>query len=85
MKLKVTKEEKTKLTEVLTKHKGMNEGIIKWFFNKYLTNKIKGDSTIMSKLAAADKAMDTLKDSIADVERRGLYVDPEIKKLVGLK
>ena len=85
MKLKVTKEEKSKLTEVLTKHKGMNEGIIKWFFNKYLTNKIKGDSTIMSKLAAADKAMDTLKDSIADVERRGLYVDPEIKKLVGLK
>ena len=84
MKLKVTKEEKTKLTEVLTKHKGMNEGIIKWFFNKYLTNKIKGDSTIMSKLAAADKAMDKLKDSIADVEKRGIEVAPEIKKLVGL-
>ena len=85
MKLKVTKEEKAKLTEVLTKHKGMNEGIIRWIFNKYLTNKIKGDSTIMGKIAAADKAMETLKDSIADVERRGLYVDPELKKMVGLK
>ena len=85
MKLKVTKEEKAKLTEVLTKHKGMKEGIVKWFFNKYLTNKIKGDSDIMSKLTAADKAMDKLKDSIADVERRGLYVDPELKKMVGLK
>jgi hypothetical protein len=84
MKLKVTKEEKAKLTEVLTKHKGMNEGIVKWFFNKYLTNKIKGDSTIMGKLAAADKAMDTLKASISDVEKRGIEVAPEIKKLVGL-
>lgn len=85
MKLKVTKEEKAKLSEVLTKHKGMNEGIIKWFFNKYLTSKIKNDSGIMGKIAAADKAMDTLKDSIADVESRGYKVDPEIKKLVGLK
>ena len=85
MKLKVTKEEKAKLTEVLTKHKGMKEGIVKWFFNKYLTNKIKNDSDIMSKLTAADKAMDKLKDSIADVERRGLYVDPELNKMVGLK
>jgi hypothetical protein len=84
MKLKVTKEEKTKLTEVLAKHKGMNEGIIKWFFNKYLTSKIKDDSTIMSKIAAADKAMETLKNSIADVEKRGYKVEPEIKKLVGL-
>jgi len=84
MKLKVTKEEKAKLTEVLVKHKGMNEGIVKWFFNKYLTNKIKGDSTIMGKLAAADKAMDNLKASIADVEKRGYEVAPEIKKLVGL-
>jgi glutathione peroxidase-family protein len=85
MKLKVTKEEKAKLTEVLTKHKGMNEGVVKWFFNKYLTSKIKNDSDIMSKLTAADKAMDTLKNTIGDAEKRGIYVDPEIKKLVGLK
>jgi|LauGreDrversion4_2_1035121.scaffolds.fasta_scaffold214917_2 glutathione peroxidase-family protein len=85
MKLKVTKEEKAKLTEVLTKHRGMNEGIIKWIFNKYLTSKIKNDSDIMSKLTAADKAMDNLKDSIADVEKRGYKVDPELKKMVGLK
>ncbi len=85
MKLKLTKEGKSKLTEVLTKHKGMNEGIIKWFMNKYLLNKIKNDKDVMDKITAADKAMDKLKDSISDVERRGLYVDPEIKKLVGLK
>jgi glutathione peroxidase-family protein len=85
MKLKVTKEEKAKLTEVLTKHKGMKEGIVKWIFNKYLTSKIKNDSDIMSKLTAADKAMDNLKDSIADVEKRGYKVDPELKKMVGLK
>jgi glutathione peroxidase-family protein len=85
MKIKVTKEEKSKLTEVLTKHKGMNEGIIKWMFNKYLTSKIKGDSGIMDKLTAADKAMDNLKNTIGDAEKRGIYVDPEIKKLVGLK
>jgi|LauGreDrversion4_2_1035121.scaffolds.fasta_scaffold348396_2 hypothetical protein len=85
MKLKVTKEEKAKLTEVLTKHKGMNEGIVKWFMNKYITNKIKNDKDVMAKITAADKAMDTLKDSIADVEKRGYTVDPEIKKLLGLK
>jgi predicted RNase H-like nuclease len=85
MKLKLTKEGKSKLTEVLTKHKGMNEGIIKWFMNKYLLNKIKNDKDVMDKITAADKAMDKLKNSIADVENRGLYVDPEIKKLVGLK
>jgi hypothetical protein len=39
----------------------------------------------MAKITAADKAMDTLKDSIADVEKRGYTVDPEIKKLLGLK
>jgi len=85
MKIKVTKEEKAKLTEVLTKHKGMNEGIVNWFMNKYITSKIKNDKDVMAKITAADKAMDTLKDSIADVERRGYTVDPEIKKLVGLK
>jgi hypothetical protein len=84
MKIKVTKEEKAKLTEVLIKHKGMNEGIIKWIFNKMLTSKIKGDSTLMGNIAAADAAMDKLKNTIADREKRGLYVAPEIKQMVGL-
>jgi hypothetical protein len=84
MKIKVTKEEKAKLTEVLSKHRGMNEGIVKWIFNKLLTSKIKGDSTLMGKIAAADAAMEKLKDNIAARERDGLYVAPEIKKLVGL-
>ena len=38
----------------------------------------------MSKLTAADKAMDNLKNSIATVEKKGYKVDPEIKKMVGL-
>lgn len=84
MKLKVTKEEKAKLVEVLSKHKGMNEGIVKWLFNKLLTSKIKGDSSLMGKIAAADAAMEKLKNNIADREKDGLYVDPEIKKFVGL-
>jgi len=84
MKIKVTKEEKAKLMEVLSKHKGINEGIIKWIFNKMLTSKIKGDSTLMGKIAAADEAMEELKTIIASREKRGLYVAPEIKKMVGL-
>jgi hypothetical protein len=60
-------------------------GLIGWMFNKFLTNKIKGDAGIMGKLAAADKAAEKLKGSIADCEKRGIYVDPEIKKMVGLK
>jgi restriction endonuclease S subunit len=63
----------------------MKEGIVKWFMNKYITNQIKNDKDVMAKITAADKAMDKLKDSISDVERRGLYVDPELKKMVGLK
>jgi hypothetical protein len=62
----------------------MNEGIVKWFMNKYIMNKIKNDKGVMDKITAADKAMDKLKDSIADVEKRGIEVAPEIKKLVGL-
>jgi hypothetical protein len=60
-------------------------GLIEWMFNKYLTKKIKNDSTIMGKIAAADQAAEDLKASIADCERRGLYVDPELKKMVGMK
>jgi hypothetical protein len=85
MKIKASKEEQIRLKEVLTKHKGINEGIVKWLFNKLLLNKIKGDSTLMGKLNAADKAMDTLKDTIADRESKGLYVAPELKAMVGLK
>ncbi len=50
-----------------------------------MTAKIKNDPIIMGKLAAADKANEKLKESIADCERRGIEVAPEIKKLVGLK
>jgi hypothetical protein len=60
-------------------------GLIKWLFNRYMTAKIKNDPIIMGKLAAADKANEKLKESIADCERRGIEVAPEIKKLVGLK
>jgi len=60
-------------------------GLIGWMFNKFLTNKIKGDAGIMGKLNEADKAAEELKGSIADCEKRGIYVDPEIKKMVGLK
>ncbi len=60
-------------------------GLIGWMFNKFLTNKIKGDAGIMGKLAAADKAAEKLKGSISTVEKKGYKVDPELKKMVGLK
>ena len=59
--------------------------MIKWIFNKLLTSKIKGNGSLMGKIAAADEAAEKLKNTIADREKRGLYVDPEIKKFVGLK
>ena len=60
-------------------------GIVKWFMNRYITYKIKSDKGVMGKIAAADQAAEKLKGSIADCERRGLYVDPELKKMVGMK
>jgi hypothetical protein len=85
MKIKATKEEQIRLKEVLTKHRGINEGIVRWLFNKLLLNKVKGDSTLMGKLNAADKAMDNLKDTISTMEKKGVEVAPEIKAMVGLK
>ncbi len=60
-------------------------GIVKWFMNRYITYKIKSDKGVMGKIAAADQAAEKLKGSIADVESRGYKVDPEIKKLLGMK
>jgi hypothetical protein len=69
----------------LINQKDKKMGIVKWFMNRYITHKIKNDKEVMGKLAEADKAAEQLKGSIADCEKRGLYVDPEIKKMVGLK
>jgi hypothetical protein len=60
-------------------------GIVQWIFNKLLTSKIKGDNTLLGKIAAADAAMEKLKNTIADREKDGLYVAPEFRKFVGLK
>ena len=60
-------------------------GLIKWMFNKMLTSKIKGDGILMGKIAAADEAAEKLKKTIEDREKRGLYVAPELKKMVGMK
>jgi uncharacterized iron-regulated protein len=82
--MKITKEEKQSLKEVLVKH-NIKEGIISQIFKKVLTKTLLGDKNFMSALIDADDSMDKLRKKLKAKEEQGFVVnDPFLRKWAGL-
>ncbi len=82
--MKITKEEKQSLKEVLTKH-NIKEGIISQIFKKVLTKTLLRDKSFMSALIDADDSMEKLRKDLKAKEARGYVIsDPWLRKWAGL-
>jgi hypothetical protein len=82
--MKITKEEKQSLKEVLAKH-SIKEGIIAQIFKKVLTKTLLKDKSFMSALVDADDSMDKLRKSLKAKEEKGFVIsDPFLRKWAGL-
>jgi hypothetical protein len=83
--MKITKEEKQSLKEVLTKH-SIKEGVIAQIFKKVLTKTLLKDKSFMSALFAADASMEKLRKDLKKAEAEEGYVisDPWLRKWAGL-
>lgn len=82
--MKITKEEKKSLKEVLTKH-SIKEGIIAQIFKKILTKTLLKDKGFMSALVDADSSMEALRKDLKAKEEKGFVIsDPWLRKWAGL-
>jgi hypothetical protein len=82
--MKITKEEKQSLKEVLTKH-SIKEGIVAKLFSKILTKSLKSNPNFMAAVLDADITMGNTRKELKKLEANGLVInDPWLRKWAGL-
>lgn len=59
--------------------------MFKWLFEKILTRKLKKDKDLMKSLDEYDKSAQDLAKTIEDLERDGIEIPDELKKLAKMK
>ena len=60
-------------------------GIIHTIFSKLLIWKLKRDPDFMASVAKADKSMESLREKLIQMEKRGVPVAPSLKKFAGME
>lgn len=83
--MKLTKEQKNKIKETLSKKHSLNEGIVDYIFGKLLVKKLSKDKEFLRLAKKLDDDMEQLRKKVEDMKKRGERIPNSYKAILNIK
>jgi hypothetical protein len=80
--MKITEQDKLEFKKLQKKH-NIKEGLLNKIFVHLLKKGIKNNKSLQSTIKNADKELANARKWVKDTERKGIKIDPAIKKYLG--